>query len=75
MRAYFFIIFEIDILMKDKTIDYILRATWQLWLECIMKKRRNTDASMATDFIEYRQGRWNAIDFFRVQRWGWKQQA
>jgi hypothetical protein len=50
--------------MKDKTIDYILRATWQLWLECIMRKRRNTDA-VWPDFIEYRQGRWNAIDFFR----------
>jgi hypothetical protein len=61
--------------MKDKTIDYILRATWQAVAECIMKKRRNMmRVWQRICFIEYRQGRWNAIDSLGPKM-GWKQQA
>jgi hypothetical protein len=52
--------------MKDKTIDYILRATWQAVARMYNEEASKYDASMARFcFIEYRQGRWNAIDFFR----------
>jgi hypothetical protein len=50
--------------MKDKTIDYILRATWQAAVECIYEEAY--DASMATGFALLSiDRRWNAIDFFR----------
>ena len=47
----FFIIFEIKSkLMKEKTIDYILRATWQAVSRMYNEEAQNFGASMATGF-------------------------
>ena len=47
----FFIIFEIDIVfMKDKTIDYILRATWQAVSRMYNEEAAKYGATMATGF-------------------------
>jgi DNA-binding MarR family transcriptional regulator len=47
----FLIIFEIDIVnMKDKTIDYILRATWQAVSRMYNEEATKYGATMATGF-------------------------
>lgn len=51
MHSIFFITFEIVIVnMKDKTIDYILRATWQAVSRMYNEEAAKYDASMATGF-------------------------
>ncbi len=51
MHNIFFFIFENDIVsMKDKTIDYILRATWQAVSRMYNEEANKYDATMATGF-------------------------
>jgi len=51
MHNNFFFIFENDIVsMKDKTIDYILRATWQAVSRMYNEEANKYDATMATGF-------------------------
>jgi DNA-binding MarR family transcriptional regulator len=51
VHSTFFIIFEIDIVpMKDKTIDYILRATWQAVSRMYNEEASKYGATMATGF-------------------------
>jgi len=44
------LIFEIDIVMKEKTIDYILRATWQAVARMYNEEAAKYGATMATGF-------------------------
>ena len=52
MRAqYFFIIFGFQLTkMKDKTIDYVLRATWQAVARMYNEEAAKFDGTMATGF-------------------------
>ena len=51
MHSIFFITFEIVIVnMKNKTIDYILRATWQAVSRMYNEEASKYDATMATGF-------------------------
>jgi hypothetical protein len=52
MRAYF-IIFEIDIVIYEryKTIDYILRATWQVVSRMYNEEASKYGATMATGLL------------------------
>lgn len=51
MHAYYILlIFEIDIVMKEKTIDYILRATWQAVARMYNEEAAKYGATMATGF-------------------------
>ena len=51
MHSIFFITFENDIVnMKNKTIDYILRATWQAVSRMYNEEANKYDATMATGF-------------------------
>ena len=52
MRAYYFLLYlkRIKNLMKDKTIDYILRATWQAVARMYNEEAQNYGATMATGF-------------------------
>lgn len=52
MRAYyFFTIFEFrNLTMKDKTIDYVLRATWQAVSRMYNEEANKYGATMATGF-------------------------
>lgn len=43
-------IFEIDIVMKEKTIDYILRATWQAVARMYNEEAAKYGATMSTGF-------------------------
>lgn len=48
----FFTIFEITIIvMKDKTIDYVLRATWQAVSRMYNEEAAKYGATMATGFV------------------------
>lgn len=44
------LIFEIDIVMKEKTIDYILRATWQAVARMYNEEAAKYGATMSTGF-------------------------
>lgn len=52
MHAYYFILYIWNklILMKDKTIDYILRATWQAVSRMYNEEAAKYGATMATGF-------------------------
>ena len=48
---YFFIIFDFQLTkMKDKTIDYVLRATWQAVARMYNEEAAKFDGTMATGF-------------------------
>lgn len=49
---YYFTIFEITFrIMKDKTIDYVLRATWQAVSRMYNEEAAKYGATMATGFV------------------------
>jgi DNA-binding MarR family transcriptional regulator len=52
MRAYYFLLYlkRIKKGMKDKTVDYILRATWQAVSRMYNEEAQNYGATMATGF-------------------------
>jgi hypothetical protein len=59
--------------MKDKTIDYILRATWQLFREC--EEASKYGATMATGFALLSMEKYRYPFYIIGTKWEWRLQV